>query len=87
VNTVPDLDSILIVVGFPSADFLSVWDRSITTADFNLPLLKISSNEMLLDADAVRLVLKETAVLADQRSENHSVCRTNLSCPNRCRCR
>jgi hypothetical protein len=28
---------------------------------------------MRLDADAVRLVLKETADLADQRFENHTV--------------
>jgi hypothetical protein len=86
VNTVPDLYNILIVVGFPSADFLSVGTEPLGPQTL-IPRLKISSNDMLLDADAVMLVLKETADLADQRFQNHSVCRTNLSCPNRCRCR
>jgi hypothetical protein len=38
-----------------------------------IPRLKISSNDMLLDADAVRLVLKETADLADQQFKDKTL--------------
>jgi hypothetical protein len=38
-----------------------------------IPHLKISSNEMLLDADAVRLVLKETAGLVDQQFKDNTL--------------